>query len=353
MFQTIQACRAVAALLVVVFHVGGTLAKDKYFGHEADGIAGMTWFGGPAGVAFFFVLSGFIIMHVHRKDFDQPASLRCYVRKRLVRIYPTYWAVFIATCLAAMTVPALRNTLPTDPWLLIRSLLLVPQADHVPGVTGAPVISVAWSLQYEMVFYAVFALALWRRQALYVIVLAYIIGFVAYQMAPTDRFPASFFGSHLILLFGLGMLASIALRSRLAVPQPGKVAVAAALAFFATGLAANALLDQAPKLLLDLCYGVASAVLIVALIRYEAAREARFEHGAAGLLGDASYAIYLVHLPMISILCKLAVLWLPVDNDSAWLAFAVISLACVALGVGFHLLVERPLLARLNKPAAA
>ena len=44
------------------FHSAGNLAKEKYFGIVAQPIKYVFSFGGAAGVAFFFVLSGFIII---------------------------------------------------------------------------------------------------------------------------------------------------------------------------------------------------------------------------------------------------------------------------------------------------
>jgi len=59
MYNSIQACRAVAALLVVLFHIGGVFAKEKYFGGFANPLQTVVSFGGPAGVAFIgMILTG-------------------------------------------------------------------------------------------------------------------------------------------------------------------------------------------------------------------------------------------------------------------------------------------------------
>src|SRR5882762_1925446 len=150
MYKSIQACRGLAALQVVLFHLGGILAAPKYFGLPGFGRA---FIFGDSGVEFFFVLSGFIITWVHRRDFGKPAALPAYISKRLIRIYPTYWTIFLSVFLLAWTSPALRSGLPATPGLLLRSLLLVPQDPTVAGGTGAPVLIVAWTLQYEMIFY--------------------------------------------------------------------------------------------------------------------------------------------------------------------------------------------------------
>ena len=144
MYGTLQSCRAFAAVLVVLFHLGGTIALPKYFG--IDGFAAPFAFG-HAGVDLFFVLSGYIIVTVHWQDFGKPDRLIGYLKKRAARIYPVYWLVFIAVYAAAQAMPSLRGAMPADMSTLAKSLFLLPQDPEVVGGTGAPVLIVAWSLQ--------------------------------------------------------------------------------------------------------------------------------------------------------------------------------------------------------------
>src|SRR5665213_1586618 len=118
MYKYIQGCRGLAALLVVFYHLGDTLAKPKYLGADADPLKSLFSFG-SCGVQFFFVLSGFIITLVHRKDFGVPQRLPHYVRKRLVRIYPTYIIIFVAVYLLAIAFSSTRQTVPHDAGTLI------------------------------------------------------------------------------------------------------------------------------------------------------------------------------------------------------------------------------------------
>src|SRR5436305_9906897 len=91
MLNTLQACRAAAAILVVLFHASGSIfALAKYFDCKPFG---RVFDFGYAGVDFFFVLSGFLMMHVHAQDFGQPRKLGAYCWKRFTRIYPAYWVV--------------------------------------------------------------------------------------------------------------------------------------------------------------------------------------------------------------------------------------------------------------------
>ena len=75
--------RGLAVLPVVLLHVGvAVLPSSRLLGAVTRG-----WYG----VDLFFVLSGFIICHVHWNDIGRPEQVRSYFWKRFVRIYPTYW----------------------------------------------------------------------------------------------------------------------------------------------------------------------------------------------------------------------------------------------------------------------
>jgi exopolysaccharide production protein ExoZ len=348
MYQSIQACRALAALLVVFFHLGANLAKGKYFGADAIQLQRLFVFGGSAGVAFFFVLSGFIIVLIHRQDFGRPAQLWSYLRKRLVRIYPTYLLIFGAVYGAGLLVPSFRDAMPTDVGVLVESLLLVPQDPAVVGGTGAPVIVVAWSLQYELVFYAMVALAIVHPLLCAAIVVALGANFIWYVLGGARQFPASFFANELMLLFAMGVCAAFVERGRWRLSHPLWVAILAGVAFFGIG-AASVWRDDPHNAYFNLGYGLCGAVAIVALTQAERAQPKSFSNRGLSLLGDASYALYLIHFPLIAVLCKLAVAAGLRGVSGMLVSFAVIAMACVAVSVAFHLWIERPMLRLLSR----
>jgi peptidoglycan/LPS O-acetylase OafA/YrhL len=100
-----------------------------------------------------------------------------------------------------------------------------------------------------------------------------------------------------------------------------------------------------------LVYGAISGVIIVALAQAE--REGRWRATGAWVkpLGDASYALYLLHIPIISLACKL----LPRASVSGPLtgiaAFAAVYALCLAVSTAYHLRIERPMLAFLADAA--
>ena len=342
MYQSLQACRAAAALLVVLFHLGGTFAQDKYFGFKAiDSV--FAW--GDAGVDFFFVLSGFLITTVHRKDFGRPQALPGYLFKRTLRIYPTYWLICLAVCASALAVPALRQALPSDPWVFAKALALIPQDPDVVGALGSPILFVAWSLQYEMMFYAVIAVVIAHRGLGLALAAALLLLNLRCQLGSACGFPASFVASDMVFLFAMGVAAAFAVRSRLPLQRPLAVAAVAGAAF--VGFGAFEVWVGRDTLPFDrrLVFGALASVLIVALARAEATGALVVRQRWPARLGDASYALYLMHIPIISVLCKLAA---HLHLSNRWLlvgVFVGIALACVLASVLFYELIERRVLA--------
>jgi peptidoglycan/LPS O-acetylase OafA/YrhL len=65
------------------------------------------------------------------------------------------------------------------------------------------------------------------------------------------------------------------------------------------------------------------------------------------LLGDASYAIYLVHVPALAMLAK-AFVSTGLRRLPAQLSFVIIVASVTAAGVALHLWIEKPLLRLLS-----
>src|SRR5262245_28861117 len=114
--QSLQCARAVAAIMVVLIHVGGALAMPKYLGVQPFGP--IFEFGFVA-VDFFFVLSGFIIVHAHRRDISQPREFWPYLWKRLTRIYLPYWAVLVLILPVFWLVPSFGMGHERDPGAVV------------------------------------------------------------------------------------------------------------------------------------------------------------------------------------------------------------------------------------------
>jgi exopolysaccharide production protein ExoZ len=320
----IQAYRGFAALLVVLYHANVTsraLFGETRWVHAFD----FGW----AGVQFFFVLSGFIICYVHRQDIGKPEALATYARKRVVRIYPLYWIVTLALAPLWLFVPAFGEDYHKSLTALGLSLALLPQP-HPPHL------DVAWTLIHEVIFYAAFAVLILHRKIGYALLAVWFAAVcVANLIADELAYPANYLLSPNNLLFGLGMLAAF---TTVRLGWAGFLLGNGV--FLAAGIAANSGYDGTA---LIFAFGLASFAIILSAVRLDNA----FHNRALRLMGDASYATYLVHYPAISAVSKV----LPADLSPS-VAFVISATFGVGCGIAAHLVLERPLLNFFRKGRA-
>lgn len=348
-YKSLQASRAISAILVVLFHLGETIALEKYFGYK---IFSVPFLFGSAGVNFFFVLSGFITLQAHRYDIFKPNKLVLYFKKRLVRIYPTYWIVFISVFFLAKVSPSLRASVPSDLVTILKSLLIIPQDKNIVGGTGAPVILVAWTLQYEMFFYLCFASLISSRWLSIGIGLTFLYLFINNIGASALQFPLSFLLQDYTLLFVMGMIvALLCISDKVIVYKPLIYAIFGVLIFgtlsLDTVLQTNSIEQK------TILYGLASSLIILGLVKAEDNGLIIGEHSWLQTLGNSSYTLYLIHFPLISILCKLC---LSIQLNKlgllgGFIAYFAIFGICLIVAVVFHLWIEKPVLQYLRSRA--
>jgi exopolysaccharide production protein ExoZ len=340
MYQSLQSGRAIAAILVLLFHLGGAIALEKYFGIQEFAIP---FSFGDSGVEFFFVLSGFIIYHVHKYDLGKPRRLGGYVYKRITRVYPVYVIVFMGVYGFAFLSPQLRDALPHDLGLIIKSLLLIPQNKDLVGGTGAPVLIVAWTLQFEMMFYLAFSLGIINKRAGILLIGGYILGVLFFR--GEQSFPFSFIFSEYVLLFLLGMMVAWLISHKsITKINPRVFALTGLLVYILTafGVIVGSDISQALRTVL---YGIGLSFIVLAMIRYEIDGKVLLKNRFFQLLGSASYALYLIHFPLISILCK-ASMFVGLKNYGllgALVAYCFIFITCIAVAIAFHLIIEKPI----------
>lgn len=154
LINSLQVFRGLAALAVVVHHT--SVSTDAFV--ETVPAGWLRLFDlGALGVDFFFVLSGFIIMHAHMREAGKPAAIKPYLVKRLARIFPAYWPIGLALLGLYAAMPGMSASGGRE-FSYLSSVLLLP-ADLPPAL------SVAWSLVHELLFYAVFMLWFVSRRA--------------------------------------------------------------------------------------------------------------------------------------------------------------------------------------------
>jgi exopolysaccharide production protein ExoZ len=193
MIRQIQYLRGIAAMMVVWHHAQTTVdGTTQFLGfHE--------W--GKRGVDLFFVISGFIMLVT---TWEKPISPAQFIRNRIQRIVPLYWAVTFAAIAQAYIAPWLK----WDGESLAKSLLFIPYYSlNFPGEIW-PLLVPGWTLNYEMFFYALFALLLLAGRNWRVPVMALVLGclVVTGMIAKPHSAPLAVYTSPLLLEFCAGMI---------------------------------------------------------------------------------------------------------------------------------------------------
>ena len=263
-FSSIQSLRALAALLVVAFHV-------------SDG----AFVTGAAGVDIFFVISGFIMGTVGVRE--TPLT---FLKKRVVRIVPLYWAVTLFMC--AVSLFGLFARFSFNAEQLVKSLLFIPYLDPTGHIW--PLVVVGWTLNLEILFYAVFTLALLFGAPirLTVAILA-LLALAGYIFAPSAA-PLQLWTSPLLLEFVAGLLLATVLR------PAGRGLGLAMLGFAIAGLAVVGAAGWFEPEGRILAWGLPAALIVAGALALE--RAGAWPAKALKPLeaiGDASYSLYLLH----------------------------------------------------------
>lgn len=337
MLNGLQCGRAIAALMVAVFHANVFLLPKNFYNGEG---AGAAFNFGYAGVEFFFVLSGFIMALVHRRDFGQPAQATKFLRKRILRIYPIYWVILTLLLAIYFASPGRGPEHAREPFAILTSYLLWPTTD-------GPIMQIAWTLQHEMLFYAVFTLLIVHLRlgmiAFGIWMMACVLSLGSWSEMP---YPMGFILKAHNLLFLFGIVAAL-MYKRLSRDVARLFFFSGTALFVGLGLTETLTAIDLPHNLLPLGYGLGATLAVIGLARGElpAPRWLVF-------LGNASYAIYLVHLPVMNIaavpLRKAGVQ----DMLPPLVMLALITVIVTIAGSLAHVYLEKPLIAFFKNRSA-
>ena len=323
---------------MVAFHAADI--QQKYFEVK---VLPQFFDGGISGVDFFFVISGFVMVLTTRGRHGKPKEVAKFLWNRFFRIYPTYWAYYLALVPVVLFLPGFINASQGGQVDFVSSFFLLPTEIF-------PILLVAWTLTCELWFYVVFAVILflperWLIAALSVWFVALVainwmgpISANPYLELPTNAMAIEF-------IFG-GVIALLFRRINVVIAAIAGLAGVAVVIVLGTPVPAD--LYAGPGLERPFTLGVGYALILLSIT----ALEHRF--GGVGVfrrftvLGDMSYSVYLGHILVLSLLGRV---WAAVSAPFAANLFAVIvwwflTLAIV-LVVGYlsYRLIERPVMA--------
>jgi len=339
---SIQVLRAIAASAVFAGH----LTTELYDTAHWDPLPHLTVLAG--GVDLFFVISGFIMVHASRDMFGRATMRREFVRRRLIRIVPLYWMIIGVLAVHAMVRYGTAGLTAANlsPGLIISSFFFVPWAR--PDGDMTPLLAIGWTLSYEMLFYLLFALSLALRRgaavgATALMLIAAIAAAVpgAGPPGPTAGWPAL-----IAVEFIYGMAIAL-IAGAVQLPRAG------ALSILGIGIAGLVVVAQAsPQSDYRFAFWGIPCAFVVAGATLHRFALASWPWRPPIVLGNASYALYLVH-PFMA-MPRLAAAKIFGATPAPWLEHPIaygIALVALMIGVALavHYFVERPVIRILRR----
>ena len=336
----LQVYRGIAALLVVMFHLNEM---------SIERLKQVTFFNifeaGWSGVDYFFLLSGFIMVYVHRSAIGKPDQLKSFLVKRVVRIYPIYWIITLAVLAFFLVIPGFANNKDLSIQHILVSLLLLPQNDK-------PILDVGWTLISELFFYLLFSLAIWFKPKYSVPILSsWLFVTMLHYLKVVDfggeAFLLNTIFSNMNLEFVLGSLAGYVV-----IKFGTKISKNRWILFGAANLGYVALLIFSGVNKIDVdrisSFGVLAALLIVSSASIDLNDPPKIPK-IFTYLGDASYSIFLLHSPIVSATTKLLQKANLGKYFDGFFAPALLALITVVACCIFYSLIEKPLTIYLRK----
>ena len=341
--------RIFAALAVYFSHVGPPAAAPRFVSTAFNS--------GYYGVTFFFVLSGFVLAINYFDTIRRPTrrAVWSYGVARFARVYPLYILVLVYL-LARLS----QSGAPLGSWPEHVLALQAWDPDlRVAYAYNGP----AWTIGVEVFLYATFPLlvlvlarldrglrALMATVGVIVVVMvviAVVFTITGLSDLPRDDPSSAHRWLYRTPLFRLGDFALGILAARLFLRlRDGEHRLRLGSSLIAVALVATMLFATRAALLYsaaswDVAYALPAFALLLGLALAPGNLVARFlSIPVIVLFGEASYAFYLVHVPMLTLLGKSG--WATIVTPMT-IAIQVFQLGIVlALAVGLHVLVEKP-----------
>jgi exopolysaccharide production protein ExoZ len=327
-FRSLQILRALAAMSVVYFHVGASLKFGSY------------------GVDLFFVLSGFVIAMAASKDNN---AVRFSVN-RITRVIPLYWIMTSGVMVVAIMYPTLLNSTTANFGNYAKSLFFIPYFKENGFLH--PMLAVGWTLNYEMLFYAMAAFSLAINSSRFFQITSALVGisFGLGYILPDGTPYAELLRTTLLFDFFLGMVA-FRIRKTDFFSKVPKVCIVLAIVTLYAIMAFHELNDTGERLL---TFGLPSFMMVLLILQLEPffALPTAFNKLLVHL-GDASYATYLSHFFVVEFMRK--VLPRKISGFSIYTPLGVSAAVCLSLAVGslIYLLIDKPCVKIAKKLSAA
>ncbi|ELR65065.1 Exopolysaccharide production protein ExoZ [Photobacterium marinum] len=336
MIYNIQALRGIAAFLVLFIHLMSThpsLSIGKV--HHLFG-----WIG-PIGVDIFFVISGFVVTLCAYKASSSNGfkSTFNFMAKRVMRIYPLYWVVFILAYCFGANLYLSPEWLPKEP--VLDLFLLLKGTNYL--------VMSAWTLHYELYFYLVLAFILFLstknfwHSALF-ISLIQIVVFLGTKFSLFTGYQELILSNGILVEFTFGgVIAFLYKTERLYKPQMMLTLGGGLLALSIYAHAKFA--QQAWAVEWRLLFGFSASLIIYALVSLEVVENKKFPNMIQSI-GDYSYSLYIWHQLVFASLFYIFEKLSLIPDTRPLLVLMLCFWLIIALAVGklSYIFIEKPLI---------
>ena len=303
MLLTIQYLRAISILMVLLGHIVGGF--------------------GTQGVDIFFVISGFIMMHIMHQ---RPQNYLEFFFARFLRIAPLY---YLATALILLTGYAYEPTF----WHIIQSFSLLKVYWH------KPVLIAGWTLEYEFCFYLLCSISILflknQKSRLIFLFTALISLFVVIDLL---IFNDKIYGHFLEFL--LGMVCFFLRKRKFFNHLNPWACIGGIISGFCALIFVDIYFYNPLTFLRFIGYGIPSFVIVLFALSLEnsvSVKEIKF----LKIIGDASYAIYIFQLIVYYLFVDLLKIYNP--NSHQLLVQCFVFPISIGVGVVVHFYVEKPI----------
>ena len=327
--NNIQALRAFAAVIIVIFHTGFGIPHLRPIG--------------SFGVDIFFVISGYIMARICETNSS------FFLRRRLIRIVPPYWAMTILLFFVAMRFPDLMGATRASGTELWKSLLFIPF--YKSSGLLRPLLFVGWSLNYEMFFYVAISAGLLlvpRRPLLFASGLVLAVTALCHPFKSHGPLVA-FYGDTIMVEFVLGIAAyEIARRVPQAFAHRTRgYSLAVLVLSILTLMALQGTIAPGMPFGWEIFELLSMSVVLSASLMSQGGWDT--DLAWLVLIGDASYILYLIHPYCEYLISRVIVPFVPALNISYLPGCTIAVSISILLAILLHLKLERPLVALLNQ----
>jgi peptidoglycan/LPS O-acetylase OafA/YrhL len=155
---TLTPLRGIAALIVVIFHSNLDLIPFMPISRPHFITMGWLW------VDFFFVLSGFILCYVYVDKFKDSISATTYwqyIKARFARVYPLHFFTMVWCLICALIIIRYAKGVHPFYWGMFNPMSVIPSlflAQSLGLSISAPLNTPSWSLSTEWWMYMIFPL---------------------------------------------------------------------------------------------------------------------------------------------------------------------------------------------------